>query len=174
MYQEISWIVTIVLVSLLAVCFLFIAKNASVSNAEYAPIQNNAYRWRSKLFILILLIIVPVIGYTLTQMPYSSMRESPQATKSVHAVGYQWYWEISDLTAKVDEPVLYQVTSADVNHGFGVYDADLNVIAQTQAMPGYTNKLLVVFPRPGKYRILCLEYCGLAHHAMISESTVTE
>ena len=174
MYQEISWIVTVILVSLLAICFLIIAKNASVSNAEYASIQNNAYRLRTKLFVLILLIIVPVIGYTLTLMPYSSMRETSEATKSVHAVGYQWYWKIDDLTAKVGEPVLYQVTSADVNHGFGVYDADLNVIAQTQAMPGYINKLLVTYPRPGKYRILCLEYCGLAHHAMISEITVTE
>lgn len=174
MYQEISWIVTLILVALLAITFLIIAKNASSNNAEYAPIQKSAYSLRGKLFLLILLIIVPVIGYTLTQMPYPSAKISSQATKSVNAVGHQWYWEISDLTAKVGDPVMYNVTSADVNHGFGVYDADLNVIAQTQAMPGYTNELLVSYPRPGKYRILCLEYCGLAHHAMISEITVTE
>ena len=174
MYQEISWIVTLVLVTLLAISFLIIAKNASTDNAEYAPIQNSAYSLRSKLFVLILLVIVPVIGYTLTQMPYPNAKISAQATKHVNAIGHQWYWEINDLTAKVGEPVMYNVTSADVNHGFGVYDEDLNVIAQTQAMPGYANKLLVSYPKPGKYRILCLEFCGLAHHAMISEITVTE
>ena len=174
MYQEISWIVTVILVALLAISFLLIAKNASANNEEYAPIQKNAYRLRGKLFLIILLVIVPVIGYTLTQMPYPTEKITSQATKSVQAVGHQWYWVISDLTAKVDEPVMYNVTSADVNHGFGVYDAELNVIAQTQAMPGYINDLLVSYPKPGKYRILCLEYCGLAHHAMIAEITVTE
>ena len=174
MYQEISWIVTLILVALLAISFLVIAKNASIDNSEYAPIQKSAYSLRSKLFLIILLVIVPVIGYTLTKMPYPTEKISSKATKSVRAVGHQWYWEINDLTAKVGEPVMYNVTSADVNHGFGIYDEDLNVIAQTQAMPGYTNDLLVTYPKPGKYRILCLEYCGLAHHAMISEITVSE
>jgi cytochrome c oxidase subunit 2 len=174
MYQEISWVVTLVLVTLLAITFLVIAKNASSDNEEYAPIQKRAYSIRGKSFLLILLVIVPVIGYTLTKMPYPSVKDSAQAVKSVDAIGHQWYWEISDVTAKAGDPVMYKVTSADVNHGFGVYDDDLNVIAQTQAMPGYTNELLVSFPKPGKYRILCLEYCGLAHHAMISEITVTE
>ena len=174
MYQEISWIVTLILVALLAISFIIIAKNASTDNAEYAPIQKSAYSIRSKLFFIILLVIVPVIGYTLTLLPYPTTKTSSQAAKQVNVIGHQWYWEINDLTAKVGEPVMYKVTSADVNHGFGVYDADLNVIAQTQAMPGYTNNLLVSYPKPGKYRILCLEFCGLAHHAMISEITVTE
>jgi cytochrome c oxidase subunit 2 len=174
MYQEISWIVTIILVTLLAIIFLIIANNASGDKSEYTPIQKSAYSLRGKLFLLILLVIVPIIGYTLTQMPYPSVTISSKASKLVNAIGHQWYWEISDTTAKVGDPVMYNVSTADVNHGFGVYDADLNVIAQTQAMPGYTNKLLVSFPTAGKYRILCLEYCGLAHHSMISEITVTE
>jgi cytochrome c oxidase subunit 2 len=33
-------------------------------------------------------------------------------------------------------------------------------------MPGYVNKLQVRFAEPGEYEILCLEYCGLAHHGM--------
>ncbi len=174
MYQEISWVVTLVLVTLLAICFLTVAKNAPANNAEYASVQESVRNLRGKLFFLVLLIIVPIIGYTLTKMPYPTTKSYSQAAKSVHVVGHQWYWEISDLTAKVEEPVLYKVTSADVNHGFGVYDTDLNIIAQTQAMPGYTNDLLVSYPEAGKYRILCLEFCGLAHHAMVSEITVTE
>jgi len=164
----------IILVALLAISFLIIAKNASSSNKEYALIQKDAYRLRGKLFIIILLVIIPVIGYTLMQLPYPTERITSQATKTVKAIGHQWYWEISDLSAKVGEPVMYNVTSADVNHGFGVYDEELNVVAQTQAMPGYINNLLVAYPKPGKYRILCLEYCGLAHHAMIAEIIVTE
>jgi cytochrome c oxidase subunit 2 len=40
------------------------------------------------------------------------------------------------------------------------------MVAQTQAMPGYVNKLQVRFTKPGDYEVLCLEYCGVAHHGM--------
>jgi len=73
---------------------------------------------------------------------------------------------------EVGKPVVFKVTGADVNHGFGIYNEDLRLLGQTQAMPGYTNKLVYTFNKPGKYRILCLEYCGLAHHAMITELNV--
>ena len=175
MYQNISWIATIILVGLLALIFIKFALSASNNVAEYAPIQKNAYSMRSKLFILFLLIVIPIIGYTLTKMPYiNEERVKPITSKTVNAVGHQWYWKIDDTTAKVGENVLYKVTSADVNHGFGIYDPDLNVIAQTQAMPDYENNLLVSFPKAGIYKILCLEYCGLAHHAMVAEITVSE
>jgi cytochrome c oxidase subunit 2 len=39
-------------------------------------------------------------------------------------------------------------------------------------MPGITNRLVYTFPRPGKYRVLCLEYCGLVHHGMSVEFDV--
>jgi cytochrome c oxidase subunit 2 len=68
--------------------------------------------------------------------------------------------------------VVFRVTGADVNHGFGVYNENLELVTQVQAMPGYTNKLVYTFDQPGKYRILCLEYCGLAHHAMMGELNV--
>jgi cytochrome c oxidase subunit II len=35
------------------------------------------------------------------------------------------------------------------------------------------NRLVYTFARPGRYRVLCLEYCGLAHHGMNSEFEVT-
>ncbi len=171
MYQNISWITTIILVGLLALIFIKYALSASSSSAEYAPIQKNAYSLRKKLFILFLLVVIPVIGFTLTKVPYVS---DPVASKTVNAIGYQWYWKIDDMTAKVGEHVLYKVTSADVNHGFAIYDPDMNVLAQTQAMPDYENNLLVNFPKAGTYKVLCLEYCGLAHHAMVAEITVSE
>ena len=39
-------------------------------------------------------------------------------------------------------------------------------------MPGHTNRLAYTFTQPGKYRVLCLEYCGLAHHGMMTEFEV--
>jgi cytochrome c oxidase subunit 2 len=45
-------------------------------------------------------------------------------------------------------------------------------VTQTQAMPGYVNKLYHTFTKPGKYQILCMEYCGAAHHFMVTEFEV--
>lgn len=173
MLQQTSWLITIILVTLLAIIFLFIASSAAKSKEDYAPVQKSAYLLRTKLFVLSLLVLIPIIGYSLTKLPYDITMASNERVKIVTAVGHQWYWELSDMTASVKEDVIYKVTSADVNHGFAIYNADLEVIAQTQAMPTYTNELRVRYPKPGRYKILCLEYCGLAHHVMSTEITVS-
>lgn len=48
----------------------------------------------------------------------------------------------------------------------------MRIVAQTQAMPGYTNVLRYTFTEPGVYRVLCLEYCGVEHHDMKTEINV--
>ncbi|CAF0701745.1 hypothetical protein MPNT_410011 [Candidatus Methylacidithermus pantelleriae] len=58
-------------------------------------------------------------------------------------------------------PVEFLVRAADVNHGFGLYDPDGRLVAEVQAMPGYTNRLTYVFKKPGTYKVLCLEFCGV-------------
>ena len=85
---------------------------------------------------------------------------------------YKRQWEISPNQAKAGTPVEFNVTSEDVNHGFALYAPDDRIVTQTQAMPGFTNRLRHTFTKPGTYRILCLEYCGLAHHNMVSEFEV--
>jgi cytochrome c oxidase subunit II len=79
---------------------------------------------------------------------------------------------LSRSQVPVGQSVEFHVTSADVNHDFAIYDPGMHVVAQTQAMPGYTNKLDYTFSKPGTYKILCLEYCGIAHHNMMSEIKV--
>lgn len=64
------------------------------------------------------------------------------------------------------EPVEFRVTSIDVTHGFAIYNQRAELVTQTQAMPGYVNRLRWEFPEPGEYNILCLEYCGQAHPFM--------
>ena len=68
----------------------------------------------------------------------------------------------------------FRVSSADINHGFALYDPEMRLVAQTQAMPGYTNTLNYTFDRAGTYKVLCLEYCGIAHHNMVSEIKVSD
>lgn len=84
----------------------------------------------------------------------------------------QFSWQLSDENFVVGEPVQFRVTSKDVTHGFGLYDTKMKIIAQTQAMPEYTNTVAVTFKKPGTYKILCLEYCSTGHHLMMKDIVV--
>lgn len=76
------------------------------------------------------------------------------------------------LVLGLNRTVEFRVTSSDVNHGFGIYNAAGTLLTQVQAMPGYTNRLLYTFHQPGLYSILCLEYCGVGHQVMVSQFKV--
>ena len=95
-------------------------------------------------------------------------------TLAIDAKGYQWRWELSRNEVAVGQAVEFRVTAADINHGFALYDPSMRLVAQTQAMPGYVNRLNYTFERAGTYKVLCLEYCGIAHHNMVAEIKVAD
>jgi cytochrome c oxidase subunit 2 len=70
------------------------------------------------------------------------------------------------VTVPLGQTIEFRVTTLDVNHGFSLYSPDGRLVAQTQAMPGYMNRLRVRFDEPGTYTVLCLEFCGMSHHRM--------
>jgi cytochrome c oxidase subunit 2 len=103
---------------------------------------------------------------TLRHFPIPSQQGALSAQQVVDVVGRQWSWQVTPATVKAGSPVEFRVTSADVNHGFALYAPDGRIVTQTQAMPGYTNKLVYTFAEPGTYVVQCLEYCGLGHAPM--------
>lgn len=172
MIQSLAWQITLPLVLILLAVFAWVALRAG-DRSDGAAVAQTSGRVRAALFWGLLVAFVPIIGYTLTDLPYFPAATPGGPPVVIKAVGHQWRWELSATEAPLGKPVEFHVTAADVNHGFGLYDPDLKLVAQTQAMPGYTNVLRHVFARPGKYKVLCLEYCGLVHHGMIAELTVT-
>ncbi|MEO8601310.1 MAG: cytochrome C oxidase subunit II [bacterium] len=129
----------------------------------------------------LLLGLLVALGASLPHTPYSALLETEPSMR-VDVIGRMWSWEIhqagdasggpSPLVLPVGKIVEFAVTSADVNHGFGLYDDGGHLLAQAQAMPGYVNHLRHVFDLPGRYHVVCLEYCGLVHHAMLTELAV--
>ena len=174
MIHDTVFILTAVLMAIVSAIFIFVALNAGRRADEYAPTQAKAGAFRSKLFWVLLVAGVLITIVTTLDLPYAATRgKVSDDAVAIDVKGYQWYWELSSERAKAGDTVVFHVTTADVNHGLGVYDPDMRLIGQTQAMPGYTNSLELKFDRPGAYKLMCLEYCGLAHHVMISEFTVT-
>ena len=176
MSQQIAWLASLVLMALIALGFAFVAINSGTREEGYPLLQKRAYRLRTILFWIMVLVLGPAMIYTLLDLPYDSgrSRNNMGPVQVVDVTGYEWRWELSRDRVEKDKPVEFRVTSADVNHGFGIYDTDMHLVAQTQAMPGYTNKIHYTFTRDGTYKILCMEYCGIAHQDMMSEIKVGE
>ena len=174
--QQIAWLLSLGLMLLVALGFTFVAVNSDRRADDYKPLQLRAYRIRAKLFWALVFVLGPAMIYTLLDLPYGAghahANSSGTPAVSIEAKGFQWRWELSRNQVPVGQPVEFRVTSADINHGFGLYDPEMRLVAQTQAMPGYTNKLNYTFGKAGTYKVLCLEYCGIAHHNMISEIKV--
>ncbi len=171
MYQDIAWQATVILVIAVAVLFAWVALRAS-QRSDYEPIRDRAARARFIVFWGLVLLCTPIIVYSLADLPYPRRISQPGGAEVITATGHQWRWELSKNQVVAGKPVEFHVNAADVTHGFGIYDPQLRLVAQTQAMPGYTNVLRHTFLQPGNYKILCLEYCGLAHHGMMAELTV--
>ena len=166
--------ITLVCIALIAAVFYFVIVTSKKAEADYPSITKKWYGVRGKWFLFLITLGLVITYFSLSPFPIPDQKKDyPANDHQVVKVGaYQWYWTMTPDTVEAGKPVAFLVTGEDVNHGFGIYDENLKLVGQTQAMPGYTNKLVHVFDKPGKYKILCLEYCGLAHHAMITELTV--
>lgn len=176
MIQNVVFTVSIVLMGALAALFAWVALGANVALANYGPVVASAYRLRSWLFGLAVIVLIAANYDTLGKLPYVSSlaASSTAAVQPVEAVAEQWAWNITPDTFRVGQTAEFRVTSKDVNHGFALYDPQMQVVAEVQAMPGYINVLRYTFREPGVYRVLCLEYCGVAHHEMTADIKVTD
>lgn len=168
--QTMSLLVSFAAITALALVFLVVRLRGG-GGEDYGPVQKRAYRFRAILFWGMVLVGLPVTVWLLRVTPYAA---APAGAQVVNVTGMQWFWEVDREEVKVGQPVEFNVTSTDVNHGFGLYDDSGQLVAQVQAMPGYVNHLTYTFAATGTYRIFCLEFCGLVHHDMISEIIVSE
>jgi cytochrome c oxidase subunit 2 len=71
------------------------------------------------------------------------------------------------MTARVGEMVRFDVSSADLTYGFGVFRPDNSMVFQMQVVPGHRNDVLWTFTEPGLYTIRSTEYSGPKGFAMV-------
>lgn len=166
--QDVIWAIALAGMGLVALGFIHVIIQAGkpADDEARAKSARTARRLQAWLFGALLLIFAVGSWATLRRFPIPRQHSSLDVEQVVNVVGGQWYWQIKPATVRAGSTVEFRVTSADVNHGFAIYAPDGHIVAQTQAMPGYTNKLLYTFVGPGTYTVQCLEYCGLGHAPM--------
>jgi len=175
MLQNTVWVITLIGMGFVAAVYLYVFVRSGES-ADANAVKVRLYGIRPWWFALLVGIIVIALATTLISLPYADTHNRAKTAPdlTVDATAHQWYWMLSETELPVGKDIAFNVSAEDVNHGFAIYDDKDRLLVQTQAMPGYTNIVRHTFEEPGTYRILCLEYCGLAHHAMIATLTVTE
>jgi cytochrome c oxidase subunit 2 len=159
-----------VLAFLLACAFLVIGVQAG-SAVSVERVHRVGYWLRKRWLALLLVIGVLVVGISLFDLPFASGSDAGRTV--VKVTGGQFFWSLSPNRVPAGAHVRFDVTSIDVNHGFGLYDPHGHLIGSVQAMPGYHNKLDLNLTEAGVYQIRCLELCGLSHSTMESTFTVT-
>ncbi len=142
---------------------------------DFSRIQPDAALLRDRLVFVAGAVVVAIFAASIYWLPYAFIRTMTLGRPSitVQVIAEQWAWTFTKYKFKAGVPVEFDVTSKDVNHGFGLYDPSGRLLGQVQAMPGYINRLIFTFQEPGTYTVRCLELCGTPHFLMQAQITVT-
>lgn len=92
----------------------------------------------------------------------------PDGGVTVTGISMMFAFQPNEIRVPAGKRVTFRFTSADVVHGFQIVGTNGN----TMVVPGYVSQFTAVFGQPGEYLIVCNEYCGLGHHAMMGKLIV--
>jgi cytochrome c oxidase subunit 2 len=110
---------------------------------------------------------------------FFAMSRPPDETLNIYVVGKQWMWkfqhldgqrEINELHVPVGRAVKLIMTSEDVIHDMFVPAFRM----KADVLPGRYTNIWFQPTKPGRYRLLCAEYCGTRHSGMIGEVVVMD
>jgi cytochrome c oxidase subunit 2 len=123
--------------------------------------------------------LITVVIFVWGASVFFAIARPPGETLNVYVVGKQWMWkfqhldgqrEINELHVPVGRAVKLIMTSEDVVHD--VFVPAFRVKADV--LPGRYTTLWFQATRPGRYRLVCSQYCGTRHSGMTGEVVVME
>jgi cytochrome c oxidase subunit 2 len=131
---------------------------------------------RDDVFIWIGGIVVPVVILAflavVTVHTGAALRHVKAKELRVDVAGERWWWRVhyqdpdfetaSELHLPVGRPVAIRLTSDNVIHSFWVPQ----LAAKVDTIPGQVNVLRFTPEKPGVFRGLCAEFCGVQHARM--------
>jgi cytochrome c oxidase subunit 2 len=125
--------------------------------------------------LIILGVSLHIITYN--TIPWASMDINradikPDKVFEISVANHQFKLPSEKLLIKVNEKVLFKVTSSDLTYGFGLFRSDYSMLFQMQVVPGHMNDILWQFGKPGIYTIRSTEYSGPKGTEMILKDVV--
>lgn len=122
---------------------------------------------------------IVVVLFVLSAQTLGEVNEQhPDPAVTVAVEAFQWGWrftyedeavvveglpeEPAEIVLPVDEPLRFDLESADVVHSFYVP----RFLVKRDAVPGTTNRIDYVIREEGTYDGECAEFCGVLHDSM--------
>ena len=90
-----------------------------------------------------------------------AVRAQPKP-RIIPVVARKFTYEPAEITLKLNEPVVFRLTTADVVMGFSVPDFKV----RATIIPGQTVDLAMTPARTGEFAFLCDVFCGSGHENM--------
>lgn len=161
--------------------FLIVFFYVVYRKAYAAPLPSGTSEtWISRVEVLwITIVLVLFVGVNVISIKYMPTFSTARAAiteqniQNIDVTAQSWAYQISDRQLEVGRPVRFSVKSTDTVHGFAVYHPDGRILFTMMLIPGVEQSSIIhTFTEPGKYKVRCLEYCGIAHHLMQDELIV--
>jgi cytochrome c oxidase subunit 2 len=116
-------------------------------------------------------VLVIVFGATLSTLTGVFIPNTSDEL-AIEVVGHQWWWEVryphqqvttaNEIHIPVGQPIEVKLEAIDVIHSLWVPQLH----GKLDMIPGRTNTTWLQADRPGEYRGLCAEFCGIQHANM--------
>ncbi|MBI4348356.1 MAG: cytochrome c oxidase subunit II [Elusimicrobia bacterium] len=173
---RLTWVMTAagILVFVVVMAALFVAIRRSSSGAPLVAAPSDA-RIIVAGGIVLPAIVIPLL-WAMTLADIASMATPPsRAVLTVEITGHQWWYEVrypdlgislvNEMRIPAGRPVSLRIRSADVIHSFWVP----RLTGKIDMIPGRVNEHWVQADEPGRYPVVCAEFCGLWHARMRME-----
>jgi cytochrome c oxidase subunit 2 len=169
-YGSAVFVLNLILAVGVIVLMTLVALSSRARPLPQQTVTKAGYAVRRWWFLALVVVLVTGFFVTLPHFPYP-LAGADQSPLHFNIVARQYSFSLPG-SVPLHRPVVFDVTSQDVNHGFGIYDPQERLIGQVQAMPDYVNHLPFSFTQPGIYTVRCLEFCGIGHTYMHAQFEV--
>jgi cytochrome c oxidase subunit 2 len=113
--------------------------------------------------LIVLGVSLHIVTYnTIPWVPMDLNRSEITADKvfKIEVKNHQFILPEEEMLIEVGDKVMFEVNSADLTYGFGLFREDNSMLFQMQVVPGHLNDILWQFTKPGVFSIRSTEYSG--------------
>jgi cytochrome c oxidase subunit 2 len=172
------FVITVTMLSSIAVgllAFGFFFKYRQRRERQSTPVVIPSVRF--ELAVVVVPLVFFLAWFVQGYRDYVWYTTPPKDTMDVYVMGKKWMWKfaypdgpnaIGTLHVPANRPVRLLLTSRDVLHSFFVPDFRIKM----DALPGRYTETWFEATKPGRYQVLCAEYCGTWHSQMWGEVVV--
>jgi len=160
------------LIVALMLVFVVLYRRRPGIEQKKAPAHSTALEVTWTIIPLLVVIYIFYSGFT----GYLEMRTVPRDAYEIQVTARQYNWtftypngyESPNLHMPAGEPVMLLMKSEDVIHSLWVPDFRVKM----DLVPGHYTRTWFEAPEPGVHDLVCTEYCGTGHSAMLATVVV--